>query len=129
MKKILIIEDDTYLRNALRETLEAEGYIVDSTDNGKTAIEKIENTYFDLIYTGIMMPVMDGLEFLKYLHKHKDSTKHGKIVVFSAIKHPEVVKISKKLGADDYIFLDAVTMEQCKNKIIELLGDTAKKYE
>jgi len=64
MAKILIIDDERAIRNTLREVLEFEGYEVDSAENGKVGLEMAKKTKYDLIYSDVKMPEMDGLEFL-----------------------------------------------------------------
>lgn len=63
MKKILIIEDDTSIRELLVEIFESEGYLVDSGVNGSEGIKALETNIPDLILMDVMMPVMDGYAF------------------------------------------------------------------
>jgi CheY-like chemotaxis protein len=63
-KKILVIEDDTSIRELLVELLESEGYEVSSAVNGLEGILKLQSKqYPDLILIDLMMPVMDGYTF------------------------------------------------------------------
>ena len=64
MKKILVVEDEEGLRLLYEEELEAEGYEVITAQNGKEAIQKLEEGKPDLIILDIVMPVMDGMEAL-----------------------------------------------------------------
>jgi CheY-like chemotaxis protein len=62
MSTILIVEDDTHIRNVLAEVLEDEGYTTLRAENGQLALQALASTSRpDLIITDIMMPVMDGL--------------------------------------------------------------------
>ena len=63
-KKILIVEDEEGLRLLYEEELKAEGYEVLTAQNGKEAIQKLEEGKPDLIVLDIVMPVMDGMEAL-----------------------------------------------------------------
>lgn len=67
MAKILIIDDERAIRNVLKETLEFEGYEADCAEDGQQGVEKATNTSYDLIYTDIKMPGLDGLEVLERL--------------------------------------------------------------
>ncbi len=67
MAKILIIDDERAIRNVLKETLEFEGYEADCAEDGQQGVEKATNTAYDLIYTDIKMPGLDGLEVLERL--------------------------------------------------------------
>jgi CheY-like chemotaxis protein len=62
MSTIMIVEDDTQIRNVLAEVLEDEGYTTLGAANGSLALQALASTTRpDLIITDIMMPVMDGL--------------------------------------------------------------------
>ncbi|MEK6646866.1 MAG: response regulator [Candidatus Firestonebacteria bacterium] len=64
MTKILIVEDEESVRLLFAEELSAEGYEVDTAENGEVALEKITKNKPDLITLDIKMPGMDGLELL-----------------------------------------------------------------
>jgi CheY-like chemotaxis protein len=66
-KSILVIEDDDLTRDALRLILEAQGYVVASADNGRTALEELRKCRPDLILLDLVMPVMNGWEFRAHL--------------------------------------------------------------
>lgn len=70
MKKILLVEDDTSIRELLTEILEDEGYSVVSGANGSEGLKSLEKTIPDLIIMDIMMPVMDGYAFRKEILKN-----------------------------------------------------------
>ena len=65
MARILIIDDERAIRNTLKEVLEFEGYEVETAENGKTGLEMSQKNKYDLIYSDVKMPEMDGLEFLE----------------------------------------------------------------
>ena len=69
MAKILIIDDERAIRNTLKEILEFEGYTVEVAENGRIGLERALSSTFDLIFTDIKMPEMDGLEFLNAYHE------------------------------------------------------------
>jgi len=65
MKKILLVEDDTSIRELLVEIFELEGYEVHSSSNGLEGIACLEKQIPDVILMDIFMPVMDGFAFRK----------------------------------------------------------------
>lgn len=71
--KILIIDDVDYIRKSLSKVLENNGFTCVAAENGKQAIEKLNDGQYDLIITDIMMPEMDGFEFLDYLREQSGS--------------------------------------------------------
>ena len=67
MFKILIAEDDRELSQLFQHVLVKNGYMVKGVSDGKEALEAMENDYFDLIISDIMMPEMDGYELVRSL--------------------------------------------------------------
>jgi len=100
MPKILIIEDDEKMRNALIEILTEEGYIVDIAENGKVGIDKIKKNHFDMVLTDLIMPVIGGMEVLHEVKKLKPKTLVILITAFATIENAVE---SMKSGAADYI--------------------------
>src|SRR4030043_437133 len=62
---LLIVDDEEVIREGMRRILSAEGYHVDTSASGRTAIEKIQEQDFDVVITDLKMPGMDGMEVLK----------------------------------------------------------------
>ena len=69
MFRILIAEDDRELRQLFEHVLVKNGYAVDGVGNGYQALQALENSYFDLIISDIMMPEMDGYELVEALRQ------------------------------------------------------------
>ncbi|MEN9968718.1 MAG: hypothetical protein RIR94_898 [Bacteroidota bacterium] len=65
--QVLLIDDERAIRRALREILEFEGCVVDEAENGAQALEKIKANSYDLLFSDIKMPQMDGLELLDHI--------------------------------------------------------------
>ena len=64
-KRILVVDDDSYVREATEMILERKGYEVDTAPEGKTALQKLEDGEYDLLLSDIKMPGMSGLELLE----------------------------------------------------------------
>ena len=69
-KHILLVEDDMGMREVLRDILTDEGFKITTAENGKVALNKLEEHNFDLILTDLKMPQMNGMEFLEYIEKN-----------------------------------------------------------
>lgn len=83
-KKILVVEDDDMIREAMKLFLELEGYQVFTAPDGKQAIDQLARIPApELILLDLMMPVMDGYEFLKF-RKGSSSISQIPVVVVSA---------------------------------------------
>jgi CheY-like chemotaxis protein len=65
MRKILIVEDEDLLRTAYKQIISTEPYEVHTAKNGQEAIELCEHITFDLILLDLMMPVVDGVSFMR----------------------------------------------------------------
>ena len=102
MKKVLLIEDDTTLRENTAELLELEHYKVITAPNGMLGLELAKSQHPDIIVCDIMMPKLDGFGVLEGLSKHK-KTKYIPFIFLSAKTERKDVRKGMNLGADDYI--------------------------
>jgi len=100
MLKILIVEDDRELRRLFSHVLIKNGYTVKEVGNGKEALESLENDYYDLIISDVMMPVMDGYELVRRLREDGNMTPVLMITAKDAFDDMRLGFIS---GTDDYM--------------------------
>jgi len=99
-RRLLIVEDDPTLRQALTFNLAREGYEVSSSSDGESALQAARNERLDLILLDVMLPGMSGLEVLRALRRDGVSTP---VIVLSA-KGDEIDRVvGLKVGADDYV--------------------------
>ncbi|WP_296381533.1 response regulator [Winogradskyella sp.] len=102
MTKILLIEDDTVLRENTAELLEISGFKLATASNGKLGLKEAKKYCPDIIVCDIMMPELDGYEVLDRLSKN-NLTKHIPFIFLSAKTEHDDVRKGMNLGADDYI--------------------------
>ncbi|WP_111684001.1 response regulator [Winogradskyella tangerina] len=102
MTKVLLIEDDTVLRENTAELLELSNFDVLTSPNGKLGLKSINVNLPDIIVCDIMMPELDGYEVLKEVSEN-DKTKHIPFIFLSAKTEHKDVRKGMNLGADDYI--------------------------
>lgn len=102
MKKILLVEDDTSLRENIAELLELSGFEVYSASNGKIAVEMAKQKLPDLVLCDIMMPELDGYGVLEELSSF-ENTRHIPFIFVSAKTEKQDVRRGMNLGADDYL--------------------------
>lgn len=100
MLKILIAEDDRELRRLFAHVLLKNGYTVKEVGNGKEALHAIDAEYFDLIISDIMMPVMDGYEFVRLLREAGNTTP---VLMITAKDAFDDMRLGILSGADDYM--------------------------
>ncbi len=93
--RVLIAEDDTHTRKMVRTRLEKEGCLVTEAENGRVALERMAESATDVILLDLMMPEMDGFQFLDQLRGHED---------WRTI--PIIVMTAKDLTAEDRQRLD-----------------------
>lgn len=102
MAKLLIIDDERGIRNTLKEILADEGHEVDVAENGKQGFDMAQAKSYDLIFSDIKMPEMDGIEFLTAL-KSGDDPSDAPIVMISGHGDVETAVQALKLGAYDFL--------------------------
>ncbi|MCG8686556.1 MAG: response regulator [Desulfobacterales bacterium] len=99
-KKILVIDDEVYIRDSVIGFLEDFGFEVIEAENGKEGVEKIENEHPDMILCDLRMPVMDGLEVLANV---RDRDENIPIIIVSGAGNIADTVEALRLGAWDYI--------------------------
>ena len=105
MAKILVIDDERAIRNTLKDILEFEGYTVEVAENGRVGLESALSSTFDLIFTDIKMPEMDGLEFLQtYRNKMQEqNSEESPIIMITGHGSVDTAVDALKSGAFDFI--------------------------
>lgn len=97
---ILIVEDTESLRKLSRKILEKEGFSVDEAENGEIALQKVSGeTKYSLILLDIMMPKMDGMEFIKNLRTFSEIP----VVFITALSDERSQVLAYENGADGYL--------------------------
>lgn len=105
MAKILVIDDERAIRNTLKEVLEFEGYSVDIASDGRDGLEKALGGSYNLIFSDVKMPEMDGLEFLTAYHSgvQQAGGEDASVVMISGHGTVETAVEALKNGAFDFI--------------------------
>ena len=99
-KTILIVEDETVLRESLAELLTDEGYEVLQAGDGKAAYEIVLKRAVDLVISDVRMPEMDGLVLLGHLQKAAPQTP---VIMLTAFGTVESAVAAMRAGASDYL--------------------------
>lgn len=98
--KILLIEDELDLQNAIRRGLEKKGYAVDSAANGEDGLEQAFINDYDLLILDLNLPGTDGIEILKEIRREN---KQLRILILSARSEIEDRILGLDMGANDYL--------------------------
>lgn len=102
MCKVLIVEDETNIRNNLSEILEMNGYEVAVAENGQDALLALQSDQPDIILSDILMPVMNGYDLLRNVQANP-KLRHLPFLFLSAKIELEDIRNGMNLGADDYL--------------------------
>lgn len=125
MTKILLVEDDSNLREIYGARLEAEGYKIVSAIDGEEALAAAVKEKPDLIISDVMMPKISGFDMLDILRSTPE-TKDLKIIMMTALSQDEDRKRGEDLGADRYIVKSQVTLDDVVAIVHEILSDGAQ---
>lgn len=85
MESVLLVEDDPDIREGLGSFLEDQGYTVEKAENGKEGLERLEQKKPGLVLLDLMMPVMNGWQFLEEKKKEPPELSKVPVVVISAV--------------------------------------------
>ena len=98
--KILVIDDEKRMCDSIKVLLSNIGYEVDTAENGKVGIEKLQSTSFDLVITDLMMPELDGFAVMKHIKENCPGTL---VIVITGYASVESAVRAIRSGAYDYI--------------------------
>ena len=98
-KTILVVDDKVNVRTLLREYLTEQGYRVVTAENGRVALFTARQEKPDLILLDIMMPEMDGIDFIRTYRKEADTP----VIMLTARLEETDKVLGLELGADDYV--------------------------
>lgn len=123
-KKILVVEDETFIRELYARILRNQGYEVDEAADGEAGFEAISHGGYDLVLLDIMLPKMDGIAILQRLQGDQQGKLATPIVVLSNLDEELTIAKSVALGIRGYI-----VKSQCSNEQLKREVDTYLKME
>jgi DNA-binding response OmpR family regulator len=118
--RILIVEDDEFLRSLIARKLEGEKFTVVTAVDGESGLAAAGDKP-DLILLDLLLPGISGFDVLKTL-KEKDNLKHIPVIVFSNLGQREDIEKAKNLGVTDYLIKANFTLDDLVVKIKAHLG-------
>jgi len=101
-KRVLLIDDDEDLQELLSMYLEIEGYITIAAQNGMEATRILQDQEVDIIVVDLMMPVMDGMRFLRWLRI--EQKKSLPVLVLTAVEKESVERDLIETGASGVVY-------------------------
>lgn len=120
--KILIVDDEEDIVEALKKHLKLEGYTVDTANSAAEAFEKVKNDKYHIVLTDIVMPDMDGIELLRKIKSYDALTQ---VIMMTGYSTMDKTLSSLEFGANDYILKPFKSVEY----VIEIIEYSIKKLE
>jgi CheY-like chemotaxis protein len=116
-QRILVIEDDQFLRELYDELLREEGYEVELASDGQEGLDKVSRGGYDLILLDIMLPKIDGLEILRRLRDKPPEKPNGATVLLTNLGQDSIIKEGFNLGASGYLIKSAMNPDQVLSEV------------
>ncbi|MCK5211821.1 response regulator [Candidatus Parcubacteria bacterium] len=120
-KKILVVEDVSFLQNAIKMVLEDAGYDVLTASDGLAGLNAATTKKPDLILLDIMMPKMDGMTMLKKLRQHP-AGKRVPVIILTNLSSEEKLIEANKEGVTDYFIKSDWEIEELPDLVANKLG-------
>ncbi|MBI2613779.1 MAG: response regulator [Candidatus Levybacteria bacterium] len=107
-KRILVVEDDLFLRELYTDILSSEGYKVEAAADGEEALQKIKVGGYDIILLDIIMPKMDGLEVMRQVQSKPPQNPNKCVIFLTNLDKDEEIKKAMLLG-NGYLIKSQIT--------------------
>ena len=124
MQKILIIEDDKFLRELIVRKLSQENFDVVEAIDGEDGIKKVKETIPDLLLLDLILPGIDGFEVLSKI-KEEPATASIPVIILSNLGQREDIERGLKLGAVDYLVKAHFTPNEIIEKVKSALAKSS----
>ncbi len=121
MKKILIVEDDSFLQGLAATKLGHEGYEVKTASNGDEAIKIISEAPLDMILLDLVLPGTDGYAVLEKVRANP-AMANTPIIVFSNLAEDKDIKRAQEYGIKEFLIKSNFTLDELVSKIKALIG-------
>ena len=120
-KKIMIVDDEQNILDILEKFLSRNNQLeIQTYTNPTAALSAVKSNPCDLILLDVMMPQMDGMEFLK---QTKEFNSNIKVIMMTAYSTMDKMIDSQKIGANDYVTKPFISLRDVENKVLDQLGD------
>ena len=124
--RLLIVDDEPSLCQLLEIAFRKEGYKVETTKSGQSAIQKIDSQAYDLIISDIRMPDISGIDLLRHARQHHSS---AGFILITAVPAVETAIQALNLGANHYVVKTHSLVEELKLMVARTLEELALREE
>lgn len=122
-KTLLVIEDDSFLRELEQKKLTEKGYTVFSAENSAEAFKILNGaTKVDLVLLDLLLPEVDGFTILKEIRENQ-ALSGTPVIIFSNLYEESDAKKANKLGISDYMLKSNFTLDELSEKIKKFIGE------
>lgn len=118
-KRILMVEDFPVMQKFYKDALEKAGYELDIAEDGQQALDAVTKSDYDVILLDMLLPNMNGIEFLEQYQGRPESTR---IIILSDFAEPSRIERAKELGVEDYLIKSDYPPSELVTKLGELFG-------
>lgn len=125
-KKILLVEDDAFIRDLYQTVLTRAGYEIEMANDGEEAVNMASYKIYDLILLDVMLPKLTGLEVLKHLRMDTERTKDTPIYLLTNLGEENIVNEAYKLGANGYLLKAKYLPKQLVEEVDKFFVSTTK---
>src|SRR3989338_5569975 len=126
-KTVLVVDDDESSRHLYLEVFKKAGYLALAAKDGLEALDLASREKPDVIFTGIIMPRMDGFEMMRNLRKNINTSKIP-VFVYSHLGREDDKRLAQELGAKDFIVRSVVSPQQVLDRVKLFMGNR-QEYE
>ena len=118
--RVLLVEDDRFLRRACEVSLRQRGFVVTTAADGEEALRKVRVEVPDLILLDLLMPKMTGTEVLKAL-RAEEATREIRVLILSNSSREQDVEEIKTLGVSGYFVKADLSLQELGDMVARLL--------
>ena len=116
-QKLLIVDDDLYIRELYIEVLSDAGYEIDVAQDGVEGLKKLKNGGYALVLLDVMMPQKDGIQVLKDLKELAPAQPNGPTILLTNLSHDPIIQEGLKQGALSYLIKADITPDQLVEEV------------
>jgi len=121
-RRILLVEDDRFLRRACEASLRQRGFSVTVAVDGEEALDKVRQAPPDLILLDLLMPKLTGIEVLRTL-RAQETTRGIPVMILSNSSREQDAEEIRTLGVSDYLVKANRSLQELGDRVTRLLGD------
>lgn len=121
-KRILIVEDELFIRDVYVTVLSEDGYQIDQAADGAEGIAKMQEGGYDLVLLDIMLPKMDGIAILSELQKNPPKKSNKAIVLVTNMDKDSTIAKAVSMGIRGYLIKSQIDPGQLKEEVKNYLA-------